>query len=257
MRFLVATLLFLGCHGETVSEATPTDALPSDAPLGDAVVEDSAPLDVASEGGIDTAPGCAGIFCADFDTVETPESGWSRKVVSGTGVLAFDAATFRSGPRGLHVAWTRDLSRSSYAQLEKKMSLSTTTMHVEANLRISAVPTERAPVLRLTRGAGKGALVVFDGSPQLEVLGFAGSERIVPFTKPFPTGTWALLALEIDFATTPTGAVRVLLDGSLVAEAKNVATTDDVAGETLVQIGLGSSGTLAPFDAWFDDVLVR
>lgn len=262
MRGLLVTLCLVGCQGATV-DAPAADAAVEDGTVEDGAFDttasDTAPRDGSSETTAgDGATACPGWFCARFDGVAQPETEWTRKIVGGTGFLAFDEAMPASSPRSVRIGFAKDLSVASDAQLEKRIVVTPTVMRLELQVRLETVPTDRVPFLKIGRGGSMGAQLVWDGgSPVLEVLGFAGGEASAALSTPIRPGLWHQVAVEVSFAKTATGFVRAYVDGVFAAELKDIATTDRPDGETIIVLGPHVSGSLNPFTMWADDVVLR
>ena len=281
--FLVASLLACGCDypiflfvpdvdsggddgaialdGST--DARPTDSSSSEGGIdartdaaGDTVVGDARSDTTVADAPSDTptdvlvTKGCAGsvhVFCADFDAVLTPESGWTDTNLVGGGSNLLDRAVFTS-PSASYVARIPASALSEAgASLNEDFSLASPTPLLRAELlvRLDAATYAQETLLVKIAIGPSGLVMNIVGTPS------SGSFPLL-VTKP---NVWLRLKLEVVLATGTGGSAKAYVDDKLLATQTGVATTTSTASNARMVVGLYQFSTpIAAVTANFDDV---
>lgn len=275
---LLASAHLAACGG--VSEGEPSD----DAGAHDERVPDAAAPDAgepsgdddagsSEEGGVDAADAepaptryCASLsptprFCDDFDDGSL-SNGWAFTNVVPPGTIALDTAKASSAPAAMRVSVPALGAMSSgpahvrntilATAPHPRLSFSAFFTNAEVTTGALAIATLDVSLshfftlyLRDAAETAETATVVLE-----EINGGTTVRHLL--TKPPPSGAWTRVTLDVDLAA---GHASVTYDGETVLDAAPIATS----GGTEVTFRVGGVfvfGPAAPFEAWFDDVVV-
>ena len=221
--------------------------------------------------------GPAGCFCADFDSVETPDEGFSEESAGG-GTTRFFVEDARSPPRSVemtvagpdmagepsHVVYKRGFpTRLRGARLEFDWQLQSYSRAEPGNYEFPSI----------TLGAGNRIVFGNFWLSEAESTWHVGIVRtgllppedvVVNPIPPPPTGRglWVHVTLEVRFAAEETGSVIVKWNDDEVLHLENISTSLPIPrpGESAIlaaSLGGGTSQGVTP-DLWmlFDNIVL-
>lgn len=237
---------------------------------GDAGIDadDTASADTRPDTGVADAPsdalvtkGCAGsvhAFCADFDSVLMPQTGWTDSNLVGGGTNLIDHALFTSPSGSYAAAFPTSAATEAAATLNEDFSLSSASalLTAEAWVRLDdATSPHDTLLLKLSRvGSGNGVDVSIGASGL--VMDIVGTPSSGTFHLYDPTpNVWFKIKLEVVLATGTGGSAKAYIDDTLLVTQTGVATTTSTATSARLVVGVYQSETsTTAMRAIFDDV---
>jgi hypothetical protein len=236
-------------------EDTTIDTLVVDSLVGDTLTPDTSSDTPVSKG----CSGSVHVFCADFDSVLTPQSGWTDTNLVGGGTNLLDKSLFAS-PTASYVATipASATGTEAAASLNEDFTLASATplLRAEMYLRLDAATNSAETLLtKISRvGSGNGVEVdIAPGGLEMNIVG-TGSSGSFPMGLP-PVNTWFKLKLEVVLATGTGGSAKAYIDDKLVVSQTGIATTTSTAMTARLVIGTYQFNTpITAAKANFDDV---
>lgn len=291
---LIASILAYGCdypvYGFVPDDATPgldtafdtngdapidarTDDTASDTTIGDTTDAgdagtDTAVADTHADTGLVDTPsdalvtkGCTGsvhAFCADFDSVLMPQSGWTDSNLVAGGTNLIDHSLFTSPSGSYAAAFPSSAATEAAATLNEDFSLASASslLTAEAWIRLEAATSPNDTLLlKVSRvGSGNGVDVsIGPGGVSMDIVGTPSSGTFHLYD-PTPN-VWFKLKLEVVLATGTTGSAKAYIDDKLIVTQSGVATTTSTATTARLVIGVyQNEASTAAARANFDDV---
>lgn len=233
------------------------------APAGDtdSAVDDSSVADTAVAETLVEAPrGCAALgaheFCQDFDSVATPELGWSDKSVTALGLIALDKPGY-SGAHALLAETRADAMNVQLANVYREFTAPSADamMRVEAwiKLEVAAVDTQGGYLIKVARQGDGVSLSLGKSGLYTEVGGTTYQEFAI--ARSVPVGVWFHAKLEVKLHVTA-GSINIYID-DMTTPAFNKSGISTVQAESTARklaVGLYSGRTTTAMRARFDDV---
>lgn len=221
---------------------------------------DGARVDGDTEAGAPFCPGRANaaLFCADFDTVNAPDDGWTfHQSQGGTGgVFQIDRSVSVSSPASLLIgAGAGDPiplgGLTNWLAYEPPKS-NYTGIHFECQFRIEALdPMQKAYLAGVQLGPTYlGDFALVPGGRMYFVEGAATME----LTPSPAVGTW--VHLEIDFTGIPT-RLTLKLDGAALITGRAVQGADLSQPQGRIGVRYYENGTVTSSAVHFDNVLLE
>jgi hypothetical protein len=208
-------------------------------------------------------------FCMDFDTVNTPEQGWTFHDLAGFsdgGTFELDRQRYITGPASLRLgvpAGNPGQVPGFVNRLEWDTGNTTTgrtSVHFECELWLDAVdPVEPTalvglsfqdgnPVYVVTLFASRNGALLQEESAKVQVQ--TPLERLVPYQK------WVHVDLDIRFDANP-ATVTVKLDGTGALTHVLMSGSHSVLSQLSIQSLYYTSKTVAATSVNFDNVLIE
>jgi hypothetical protein len=210
----------------------------------------------------DTMPrGCAAMhdFCANFDTVTAPTTGWTGSFSNGGGAFALDNTTSVSSPNSLRVTIpTATVTASAMVHQAITITSVGTVIRVDTEMMLPAV-TYSGPgnvlIFKVQRSSSGDGIAFSVGSTGPEIVAQTDATwKTWPLTG-IVAGKWFHLRMDVVLHTTA-GSVRAWVDDMMTPQVNQSAVVsanvDDLPRQLLV--GLFAYMGASPFRVHFDDI---
>jgi len=287
----VSVLAILGCVGCTYPEFhfTPTDSAavgdvsvmdsavgvdaardsfaPADSETPDTSVADAAdtatPVDVAPDAPV--SRGCTGVLakhCFDWDSVTTPQSGFTFYGVDATGSIALDTTGGRSLPNAFLATTSPGSTDVVTANLSQQFTTAAndTVIKMDAWIKLETdkFPGDGAFLLKIQRNGGSGDGITFS----IDATGFF-VDRIGLTYDYYPIGykpkigAWMHVRVHTKLHTA-LGSITAWID-DMVTPVVNVSGVPTAKGDSTMKqaiVGLYSQKSTSTFKARYDDVVI-
>jgi len=198
----------------------------------------SSTADATPDASVDTmidamtdAPGCAGVFCDDFDGPALGAT-WDGKIGA---TLAFDMTMPVSAPQSFAATSPTGQPNGTQVTLYKTFAPAFTAGTIDVDVRINAYgsATTRVTMARVVLGTGSIGIGTHQNSSNLIEITPGGITNMTTTTATLPFGTWTHVRLAVDI---PARTATIFYDGTTVATATIDAST--AAAPPRLEVGL-------------------